>query len=226
MPCVIFIDEVESFFRARSNDDHNALASVKSEFLSMWDGMLSTDGVMIIGATNRPEDVDVAFLRRMPRQFEIGLPDETNRADILRIIIKSSSDEVNSDVDLVHIAKETENFSGSDLRELCRTAAEIRIKEYIANDRATMMTEADNGESVGDVKLRPISNDDFNVALSRVSATIMKHKSPKIGSKGGMNESFAPRDFMMLLHGLTQLMASNNSDSEGRAPYRPKDTSS
>uniref|UniRef100_A0A671TL49 Outer mitochondrial transmembrane helix translocase n=1 Tax=Sparus aurata TaxID=8175 RepID=A0A671TL49_SPAAU len=75
-PCIIFIDEIESFLRNRSSLDHEATAMMKAQFMSLWDGIetSSTTQVMVMGATNRPQDVDPAILRRMPTTFHVGLP--------------------------------------------------------------------------------------------------------------------------------------------------------
>lgn len=67
---------VDSFLRSRNSNDHEATAMMKTQFMSLWDG-LTTDPnlrVMVMGATNRPLDVDAAILRRMPSQFYIGMP--------------------------------------------------------------------------------------------------------------------------------------------------------
>jgi SpoVK/Ycf46/Vps4 family AAA+-type ATPase len=73
----ILILKIDSFLRARRSDDHECTATMKTQFMTMWDG-LTTSGrqnrILIIGATNRPEDVDAAILRRMPQMFYIGLP--------------------------------------------------------------------------------------------------------------------------------------------------------
>ncbi|XP_058492606.1 outer mitochondrial transmembrane helix translocase [Solea solea] len=75
-PCIIFIDEIESFLRNRSSLDHEATAMMKAQFMSLWDGLdtSATTQVMVMGATNRPQDVDPAILRRMPTTFHVGLP--------------------------------------------------------------------------------------------------------------------------------------------------------
>ncbi|XP_017269994.1 ATPase family AAA domain-containing protein 1-A isoform X3 [Kryptolebias marmoratus] len=91
-PCIIFIDEIESFLRNRSSLDHEATAMMKAQFMSLWDGLdtSATTQVMVMGATNRPQDVDPAILRRMPATFYVGLPVSCNtrqREDILRLIL-------------------------------------------------------------------------------------------------------------------------------------------
>lgn len=75
-PCIIFIDEIDSLLRSRDTHDHEATAMVKALFMSMWDGLITDNKccVVVMGATNRPQDVDKAILRRMPASFYIGLP--------------------------------------------------------------------------------------------------------------------------------------------------------
>lgn len=129
-PCIIFIDEIDSFLRSRDSHDHEATAMVKAQFMTLWDG-LETDTdcqVIIMGATNRPRDVDRAILRRMPAMYSIGLPNSNKRKEILGAMVDSSILDVN--VDLDQISELTEGFSGSDLREMYRAASNVRVKEY------------------------------------------------------------------------------------------------
>lgn len=83
----------------------------------------------IAGATNRPQDLDKAILRRMPAQFHIGLPNEQQRLKILQLVL--GTEKISDDVDLNRLSKLTNNFSGSDLRELCRHASVYRIREFM-----------------------------------------------------------------------------------------------
>jgi SpoVK/Ycf46/Vps4 family AAA+-type ATPase len=106
-PSIIFIDEIDSFLRERSKGDHEATAMMKAEFMtyvtatcfglampleshvhrSLWDGLLSgSDRILILGATNRIQDIDPAFLRRMPKQFSLPLPDAAQREKILSLV--------------------------------------------------------------------------------------------------------------------------------------------
>lgn len=66
----------DSFLRSRDSYDHEATAMMKAQFMSLWDGLITDAGcqVIVMGATNRPQDVDRAILRRMPAMFHIGLP--------------------------------------------------------------------------------------------------------------------------------------------------------
>lgn len=72
-----------------------------------------------MGATNRPQDIDEAFLRRMPLQIKISLPDIRQRAHILSLLLSDLPIEEGA-VDIAVLAANTENFSGSDLHELAR----------------------------------------------------------------------------------------------------------
>uniref|UniRef100_A0A8C5GVA8 Outer mitochondrial transmembrane helix translocase n=1 Tax=Gouania willdenowi TaxID=441366 RepID=A0A8C5GVA8_GOUWI len=133
-PVIIFIDEIDSFLRNRSSSDHEATAMMKAQFMSLWDG-LDTDyncQVIIMGATNRPQDLDSAILRRMPTRFHINQPSARQREQILHLILENES--VESSVDLKEVAKETEGFSGSDLREMCRDAALLCVRDFIHSD--------------------------------------------------------------------------------------------
>ena len=90
-PSIIFIDEVDSFLGRRGKgNEHEANTSMKTEFMTMWDGFQTNENamVMVLAATNRPWDVDEAILRRLPRSFEIGLPNIEQRVDILKVILK------------------------------------------------------------------------------------------------------------------------------------------
>jgi SpoVK/Ycf46/Vps4 family AAA+-type ATPase len=75
-PTIIFIDEIDSFLSARRSTDHESSAVVKAQFMTLWDGFLQDSGaqVVVVGATNRPSDVDQAILRRLTRTCHIGLP--------------------------------------------------------------------------------------------------------------------------------------------------------
>lgn len=130
-PCIIFIDEIDSFLRSRNTHDHEATAMMKTQFMMLWDGLSTEAGstVIVMGATNRPQDLDKAILRRMPAQFHVGLPNDEQRVKILKLILETETTSPN--VDLNRLAKLTNGFSGSDLRELCRNASVYRMREFM-----------------------------------------------------------------------------------------------
>ncbi|XP_075151995.1 no mitochondrial derivative [Haematobia irritans] len=139
-PCIIFIDEIDSFLRSRSSNDHEATAMMKTQFMMLWDGLnTNTDAtVLVMGATNRPQDLDKAIIRRMPAQFHINLPNVEQRLKILKLIMENES--VHESVDFNRLAKITNGFSGSDLREMCRNASVYRMRQYMLSNRKNLET--------------------------------------------------------------------------------------
>nr|AAM29321.1 AT28104p [Drosophila melanogaster] len=145
-PCIIFIDEIESFLRMRGSNDHEATAMIKTQFMLQWDGLMSNTNicVLVLGATNRPQDLDKAILRRMPAQFHIGVPRDCQRREILQLILQT--EQLSPSVNLKELARLTIGFSGSDLRELCRHASMYRMRQF-------MREKLNTGEEIGRDKI-------------------------------------------------------------------------
>lgn len=172
-PCIIFIDEIESFLRNRSSMDHEATAMMKAQFMSLWDGLdtSSTTQVMVMGATNRPQDVDPAILRRMPTTFHIGLPNTRQREDILRLIL--AGENLSNAINLKEIAEKTEGYSGSDLRELCRDAAMYRVRDYVRKEQMRQIAQQlqdcqEEERPVDEERLRPVTQLDLLFGLDKM----------------------------------------------------------
>ncbi|CAN1251038.1 Outer mitochondrial transmembrane helix translocase, partial [Linum perenne] len=134
-PAIIFIDEVDSFLGQRRSSDHEALTNMKTEFMALWDGFTTDQNarVMVLAATNRPSELDEAILRRLPQAFEIGLPDKRERAEILQVILKDES--VEDNIDFNHVASLCEGYTGSDLFDLCKSAAYFGIRDLLSEER-------------------------------------------------------------------------------------------
>lgn len=134
-PCVVFLDEIDALFGARmsARESGGAIAhrGVITEFMQEMDGLKSSrdDSVIVIGATNRPFDLDDAVLRRLPRRLLVDLPGEKEREEILKILLRDES--LAGDIDVQSLAKKTESFSGSDLKHLCVSAALDSVKENV-----------------------------------------------------------------------------------------------
>lgn len=128
-PCVVFIDEMDSLFRTRSDTEHSVDRNVKTEFMQLWDQVISSGArVLVIGATNRPEDLDPAIQRRFERSILLGMPDELARIEILKVILRDTK--VHTNMDWAHISRATDGYSPSDLLALCKAAAAIPLRDY------------------------------------------------------------------------------------------------
>ncbi|XP_020635960.3 outer mitochondrial transmembrane helix translocase isoform X2 [Pogona vitticeps] len=189
-PCIVFIDEIDAFLRNRSETDHEATAMMKAEFMSLWDGLETRPNcqVMVLGATNRPQDVDPAILRRMPTTFQIGLPTQKQRQDILKLIL--AGENLSNAVSLKDLAERTSGYSGSDLREVCRDAAMYRVRDYVRKQQmrqiAQMLHEDGDSDEESDLdeeRLRPLTQLDLLLALEKMKE-----------SKGASTAVPAPRE--------------------------------
>jgi cell division protease FtsH len=125
-PCIVFIDELDALGKARVQSpigSHEEREQTLNQLLAEMDGFDSRKGVIIMGATNRPEVLDVALLRpgRFDRQVLVDKPDVKGREDILRIHTKGVK--IAPDVDLKVVAARTAGFAGADLANLINEAA-------------------------------------------------------------------------------------------------------
>ncbi|MQL90414.1 hypothetical protein Taro_022999, partial [Colocasia esculenta] len=135
-PSVVFVDEVDSLLGRRENPgEHEAMRKMKNEFMVNWDGLRTKDKerVLVLAATNRPFDLDEAVIRRLPRRLMVNLPDASNREKILRVIL--AKEELALDMDLEAVANMTDGYSGSDLKNLCVTAAHCPIREILEKEK-------------------------------------------------------------------------------------------
>ncbi|RVE48006.1 hypothetical protein evm_007318 [Chilo suppressalis] len=174
-PCIVFIDEIESFLRTRTAHDHEATAMMKTQFMSLWDGLITDPSctVIIMGATNRPQDLDKAIQRRMPATFHVPMPSETQRDRILRLILHAEP--TAQDIDYKRLASCTEGFSGSDLHELCRQAAVYRVRDLARQEmkqdeqnKASQKSNHSDSEDEYVDAVRPITMDDLRMSLSKL----------------------------------------------------------
>lgn len=132
-PCVLFIDEADALFYRRTSSNTSWERSATTQFLVEMEGLAQNPNApLVVVATNRPWDLDEAFLRRLPQKFCIGLPDRDSRAAILRLFLKDG--DLDPAVDVDGIADATKGFSGSDLRSLCAEAALVWKIEQVKLD--------------------------------------------------------------------------------------------
>ncbi|KAI3435285.1 AAA domain-containing protein [Psidium guajava] len=176
-PSVVFVDEVDSMLGRRENPgEHEAMRKMKNEFMVNWDGLRTkdTERVLVLAATNRPFDLDEAVIRRLPRRLMVNLPDAPNRAKILKVIL--AKEDLSPDVDLDGIASMTDGYSGSDLKNLCVTAAHRPIKEILEKEkkeRAAALAEGKPAPALrGSADIRSLNMEDFKYAHERVCASV------------------------------------------------------
>ncbi|KAI8099704.1 transitional endoplasmic reticulum ATPase [Halteromyces radiatus] len=162
-PCVMFFDELDSIAKARGGsmgDAGGAGDRVLNQILTEMDGMNAKKNVFVIGATNRPDQIDPALLRpgRLDQLIYIPLPDETSRLSILKAQLRKSP--VAPDVDLGLMAKHTNGFSGADLSEICQRAAKLAIREDIEKDIARERERKAKQEAGEDVDMMEDEDND------------------------------------------------------------------
>ncbi|KAL0746315.1 hypothetical protein Bca101_028317 [Brassica carinata] len=181
-PSVIFVDEVDSMLGRRENPgEHEAMRKMKNEFMINWDGLRTKDRerVLVLAATNRPFDLDEAVIRRLPRRLMVNLPDATNRSKILSVIL--AKEEIGPDVDLEAIANMTDGYSGSDLKNLCVTAAHLPIREILEKEKKEKTAaEAENRPTpplYSCTDIRPLTMTDFKAAHEQVCASVSTDSS-------------------------------------------------
>ena len=124
-PCILFIDEIDAIGQRRSTHSYNDQdrEQTLNQLLIEMDGFSNDTGIIVIGATNRPDMLDPALLRpgRFDRQVYIELPDLSGRKEILDLYSKKVK--ISSDVNLQDLARGTTGFSGADLENLLNEAA-------------------------------------------------------------------------------------------------------
>ncbi|OMH40410.1 ATP-dependent zinc metalloprotease FtsH [Desulfurobacterium indicum] len=131
-PCIVFIDEIDAVGRKRGagfTGGHDEREQTLNQLLVEMDGFESNEGIIVIGATNRPDILDRALLRpgRFDRQIYVPLPDVKGRLEILKIHTRNKP--LAEDVDLEVIARSTPGFSGADLANIVNEAALIAARK-------------------------------------------------------------------------------------------------
>jgi transitional endoplasmic reticulum ATPase len=145
-PCIVFFDEIDALLPARGmgGADSHVSERVLSQFLTEMDGVEELRGVLVLGATNRPDLLDPALLRpgRFDVQVTIDLPDLDGRKEILRIGLRGK--QVAPDVSVDELAAAMVGFNGAEVQAVCRRAALHTVREAIG--RAGTAEPVDAGE--------------------------------------------------------------------------------
>ncbi len=146
-PCILFMDEFDFVAKTRRSDEHAAIKRAVNTLLKSIDNIsLIEDDVLLIGATNHPDQLDAAAWRRFDDILNFPKPDEGMRADILRVITRQMKI---SDFNPEEIAEMTEGLTGSDLRLVLREA----VLEALTEER-TELTQEDLHYAIQDFEER------------------------------------------------------------------------
>lgn len=153
-PCVLFIDEIDALGASRSDMKQSSGRHLINQFLQELDGIANTnDGVLVLGATNTPWNLDPAFRRpgRFDRIVFVPPPDELSREAILKLKLQNKPIE---GIDYTGLAKKTESYSGADINAIIDIAVETKLEA-----------------SFSDGIPRPIDTKDLLAAIKRHKAS-------------------------------------------------------
>jgi transitional endoplasmic reticulum ATPase len=179
-PCVVFFDELDSVAPRRSSSgsgDSHVGDRLVSQLLTEMDGLQDLKGVVVIGATNRPDIIDEALVRpgRFDRILEIPLPDNDSIKEILKIHMVRKP--VDKSVELDKLEELCKGLSGADIAALVNAAALSAIKEHILTNRSEQITEkkellyADENQRVSKVPLN-ITMRHFEAAFKKIKPNL------------------------------------------------------
>ncbi|KMQ92084.1 fidgetin-like protein 1-like protein [Lasius niger] len=162
-PSVVFIDEIDSLLTQRSETEHESSRRLKTEFLVQLDGATTSedDRVLIVGATNRPQELDEAARRRLVKRLYVPLPELKAREQIINNLLTSVRHNLD-EADIVRIAEKSAGYSGADMTNLCKEASMEPIRSIPFNQ-------------LGDIKMeevRHITSCDFEQALINVRPSV------------------------------------------------------
>uniref|UniRef100_A0A8C3R664 Fidgetin-like protein 1 n=1 Tax=Cyanoderma ruficeps TaxID=181631 RepID=A0A8C3R664_9PASS len=165
-PAVIFIDEIDSLLSQRGEGEHESSRRIKTEFLVQLDGATtsSEDRILVVGATNRPQEIDEAARRRLVKRLYIPLPEASARKQIVTRLMAKEHCSLNEE-EIQLIVQRSDGFSGADMTQLCREASLGPIRSLQSMDIVTITPD----------QVRPISFLDFESALRTVRPSV----SPK-----------------------------------------------
>lgn len=162
-PSIVFIDEIDSLLTERKENEHEASRRLKTEFLVEFDGLHSgpDERILVMGATNRPQELDDAALRRFTKRVYVTLPDLGTRITLLEKLLSKHNNPL-ARSELEHLSTVTDGYSGSDLTALAKDAALGPIRELDPEEVKFMDPK----------RMRDICLKDFIEALRRIRRSV------------------------------------------------------
>ena len=156
-PCILFLDEIDSLTPTRGSSGGNQVSErVVSQLLVELDGIEKLTGVVVIGATNRPDIIDPALLRagRLELQLELTAPDRETRKEIFRV--HSEGKPLAGSVSFDELAAETEGFVGADIESVCQRASMRAIRRSVTEGGRPRISSRDFKNAVAEVSGSPV----------------------------------------------------------------------
>jgi len=184
-PTTIFLDEIDALGSKRGGSgEHETSRRVLSELLIQMDGMNSANSananeqasdeqkktITVIGATNRPWDLDEALRRRLEKRIYIPLPNEFGRKELFRINLKGIKLDENVDFDV--LVKSSEGYSGADIASVCREASMMPIRKKLLEGGGLLNQLKNDIEKLKSEMDVPITQNDFLAALKNVHKSV------------------------------------------------------
>ena len=168
-PSIIFIDEIDAIAPKREEAYGDVEKRVVAQLLALMDGLTDRGNVIVLGATNRPDSIDPALRRpgRFDREFEISVPNEDGRLEVL--LIHTRGMPISDDIDLKDLASELHGYTGADIKSLCREAAMKSIRRYLPE--IDLESEKISSEVLQSMQIKLI---DFYDAMHEVVPTAMR----------------------------------------------------
>ncbi|XP_011063331.1 PREDICTED: LOW QUALITY PROTEIN: fidgetin-like protein 1 [Acromyrmex echinatior] len=162
-PSIVFIDEIDSLLTQRSETEHESSRKLKTEFLVQLDGAATSeeDRILIIGATNRPQELDEAARRRLVKRLYVPLPELEARKQIINNLLMSVNHDLNEEA-IMKIAEKSVGYSSADVTNLCKEASMEPIRSIPFNQLEDIKME----------EVRHITNSDFEQALINVRPSV------------------------------------------------------
>ena len=176
-PSIIFIDEIDSLLCSRSEGEADNVRQIKTEFLLQFEGVATSknEWVFVIGATNRPYDLDSAVLRRFPKKVLVDTPTLQDRVEMIQLNIQKIHNTLKKN-EVKIIAKALENFSASDIITVIKEASMMPIRGLGCS---VITTNINN--------VPPVTKKDFLKAIDQISPCASQSELKKLRKWGKSN---------------------------------------
>ncbi|XP_015432202.1 PREDICTED: fidgetin-like protein 1 isoform X2 [Dufourea novaeangliae] len=162
-PSVIFVDEIDSLLTQRSETEHESSRRLKTEFLVQLDGAATAeeDRILIVGATNRPHELDEAARRRLVKRLYVPLPEFEARKQIINNLLATVPHNLTEE-EVDNVAEQSKGYSGADMSNLCKEASMGPIRSIPFSQLENIRKE----------DVRHVTVDDFKDALIHVRPSV------------------------------------------------------